>query len=184
MVAKPCSIFSGKIYQSARRAVNVSASKSRILAEASVMAALTTVATMILQVPVPETHGYINLGDTMVMLSGMLFGPIVGALAGGVGSALADVLTGYAGWAPFTLVIKGSEGLLVGLLARRGGRTWALLGCVAGGLLMVLGYFLVEYFLYGAGAFVELPGNLLQALAGVAVAYSLGYEARRVLGRV
>ncbi|MEZ0344964.1 MAG: ECF transporter S component [Infirmifilum sp.] len=158
--------------------------RSRLLATASIMAALTTVATIIVQVPVPETHGYINLGDTMVMLSGVLFGPLTGALAGGIGSALADILSGYPGWAPFTLVIKGLEGLVVGLLASRGGRAMALLGCALGGAVMVLGYFTVEYFLYGAGAFAELPGNIVQALAGLVVAYGVGVEARRVLKRV
>ncbi|AKG38311.1 membrane protein [Infirmifilum uzonense] len=163
---------------------NVKWDKSRIVATTSVMAALTTVATMIFQVPVPETHGYINLGDTMVMLSGILFGPLVGAMAGGIGSALADVLSGYAGWAPYTLVIKGLEGFLVGLLGGKDGRIKALAGCLAGGAVMVLGYFLVEFLLYGAGAYAELPGNILQALAGVIVAVSVGVEVRKVLGRV
>jgi len=79
--------------------------------------ALVALATMSIQIPVPQTRGYINLGDTVIFVFAMLFGARIGALAGGVGSALADLLTGYAHWAPFTLVIKGIEGLLVGLLA-------------------------------------------------------------------
>ncbi len=154
-----------------------------LVAESSVMAALTAAATMLVQIPVPETRGYINLGDTMVMLSGVLFGPLVGAVAGGVGSALADVLSGYSWWAPFTLVIKGSEGFVVGLLARSGGRLRTLLGCVLGGAIMVLGYFAVEYLLYGAGAFAELPGNIFQAFAGIAVASTVGPAVKRALKR-
>ncbi|QOJ78760.1 ECF transporter S component [Infirmifilum lucidum] len=157
----------------ARRAV--------LVAESSVMAALTAVATMIVQIPVPETRGYINLGDTMVMLSGVLFGPLVGAVAGGVGSALADVLSGYSWWAPFTLVIKGLEGFVVGLIAQKGGRLRTLAGCALGGAIMVLGYFAVEYVLYGAGAFAELPGNVFQALAGIAVASTVGPAVKRAL---
>jgi len=147
------------------------------------MAVLTAVVTSAFRFPVPETNGYINLGDTMVMLSGVLFGPLVGGIAGGVGSALAD-LPGYAGWAPFTLLIKGAEGFVAGLFARRGGWLWTLVGCLVGGAVMVLGYFAVEYALYGAGAFAELLGNVAQAAVGVAVAVNVGPKVKRVLGRV
>ncbi|MEM3930060.1 MAG: ECF transporter S component, partial [Candidatus Korarchaeum sp.] len=82
-------------------------SVSKLVAIVGVMAALTTLATMVVQIPTPATKGYINLGDTMVMLSGSLFGSLIGSISGGVGSALADLLSGYAHWAPFTLVIKG-----------------------------------------------------------------------------
>jgi len=160
------------------------AKRALVVAEAGVMAALVAAVTMAVQVPVPETHGYINLGDTMVMLSGVLFGPLVGGIAGGVGSALADLLSGYAGWAPFTLLIKGAEGFVVGLFARRGGRLWTLAGCLVGGAVMVLGYFAVEYALYGVGAFAELPGNVVQAAVGVAAAVTVGPAVKRVLGRV
>lgn len=54
--------------------------------------------------------GYVNIGDTVVLLSGVLFGPLTGLAAGGLGSALADLLLGYGFWAPWTLLIKGLEG--------------------------------------------------------------------------
>lgn len=135
-----------------------------------VFTALTTVATVMIQIPVPQTRGYINLGDTMVMLSGLLLGASAGFIAGGLGSALADLATGYWHWAPFTLIIKGLEGAVIGLFARKGGLV-AVLGTIIGGLLMVLGYFTVEYFLYGlGGALVEAPGNVFQAVAGMLLA--------------
>ena len=95
--------------------------RSFMLSVTSLMTALTTVLTIIIQIPVPQTKGYINLGDAMVMLSGALFGPLVGFVAGGVGSALADIVSGYAHWAPFTLLIKGFEGLVVGIFAEKKG---------------------------------------------------------------
>jgi len=159
------------------------AKRALVVAEAGVMTALTAAVTSAVRFPVPATHGYINLGDTMVMLSGVLFGPLVGGIAGGVGSALAD-LPGYASWAPFTLLIKGAEGFVVGLFVRRGGRLWTLAGCLVGAAVMVLGYFAVEYALYGVGAFAELPGNVVQAAVGVAVAVTVGPAVKRVLGRV
>jgi len=150
------------------------------VAYVGVFTALTTVATIMIQIPVPQTRGYINLGDTMVMLSGLLLGASAGFIAGGLGSALADMATGYLHWAPFTLVIKGLEGAVIGFLARKGG--WmAVLGTIIGGLLMVLGYFTVECFLYGlGGALVEAPGNVFQAVTGMLLAN----VAHKVISRI
>ncbi len=75
--------------------------------------ALVAVSTMIVRVPIPQTTGYMNLGDSMVLLSASFFGPVGGFIAGGIGSALADILGGYPQWALWTLIIKGIEALLV-----------------------------------------------------------------------
>jgi len=79
------------------------------------MMALVTIATMILMVPVPFTNGYIHLGDSMIFLSVLILGWRYGAVASGVGSALADIFSGYVQWAPWTLCIKGLMALLMGL---------------------------------------------------------------------
>jgi uncharacterized membrane protein len=81
--------------------------------------ALVTASTLLIKIPVPVTQGYINLGDAAVIIAALLFGPRTGLIAGGIGLALADWLGGYAHWAPFTLIIKGLEGFLVGLIATR-----------------------------------------------------------------
>ncbi|MDW8036263.1 MAG: ECF transporter S component [Candidatus Korarchaeum sp.] len=156
-------------------------SVSKLVATTGLMTALTTVATMVIQVPIPATKGYINLGDTMVMLSGSLFGSLVGSVAGGLGSALADLLSGYAHWAPFTLVIKCAEGYIAGLSKDKKGIFKVLILIIAG-VEMVLGYFLVEVWLYGlGGALAELPGNSFQAASGTLLAYILTSVIRRVL---
>ena len=67
----------------------------------AIFAALCTAATLI-SVPIPI--GYINLGDLMVLTSGWCLGGVYGAIAAGVGSALADVLLGYASSLPMVLV--------------------------------------------------------------------------------
>ncbi len=79
------------------------------------MIALVTVATMVFMVPVPFTNGYIHLGDSMIFLSVLILGWRYGAIASGVGSALADLFAGYANWAPWTLCIKGLMALMMGL---------------------------------------------------------------------
>ena len=67
---------------------------------ASISTALVCVATMLFQVYVPATRGFFNIGESMVFLSALLFGPFVGAFAGGIGSMLADLLLGYYYYAP------------------------------------------------------------------------------------
>lgn len=77
----------------------------RLLTLTGMLTALTTVATIVIQIPTP-TKGYVNLGDTIVNISAWILGGVYGGFAGGVGSALADIITGYAIYAPATLIIK------------------------------------------------------------------------------
>ena len=140
---------------------------SKKAAGLAVGAALVAVATLLIRVPITPTRGYINLGDTMVLLFAILLGPLLGGAAGGMGSALADIIGGYPHWAPWTFIIKGIEGAIAGGLARRKGY-FITIGTCIGALEMVLGYFLVETYLYGLGAaLTELPGNLIQAFSGI-----------------
>lgn len=156
--------------------------RTRTLVLGALGIALVALATMSIQIPVPQTRGYINLGDTLIVVFALLFGARVGALAGGVGSALADLLSGYAHWAPFTLVIKGIEGLIIGLFAS-GERSslWKLCVVTLGCLEMVAGYFLIEVVLYGlGGALAELPGNLIQAGSAVVVGPLVAFALQRL----
>ena len=84
---------------------------------AAVMIALTCVLTLAVKIPTP-TKGYLNLGDCTVLLSGWLLGPVYGAVAGGVGSALADLFAGYPVYVPGTLLIKAVMALTVALVPR------------------------------------------------------------------
>jgi len=148
-------------------------SSTRTIAFSAVMAALVCVATMLIQVPIPATKGFFNLGDAMVMVAGLAFGPIVGAIAGGLGSSLADFLGGWYTWVPFTLIIKGVEGYLVGwinkTLGQSRGKYAYIIAWFLGGLEMVSGYFLVQVAMYGfSAALVELPFNFIQmAMSGI-----------------
>ena len=133
--------------------------------------AVVVVVTLLIRIPVPATQGYINLGDAAIIVCALLWGPRSGGIAGGFGSALADLLGGYAHWAPFTLLIKGAEGLIVGLLGGGNPRMIRMaLAATTGGIVMVAGYFGVETFLYGwQPALLAAWANGLQALAGAIV---------------
>lgn len=132
------------------------------------MAALVAVATFLVQIPIPATKGYLNFGDIMIFVGALVFGPIVGGFAGGVGSAISDVSGGYVTFAPFTLVIKGFEGIIAGLISNRLSKRRDVLAVVIAGIEMVLGYFLAEFFGLSEGwaAATEVPFNVLQIVAG------------------
>ena len=131
-----------------------------------VLMALACVATMVIQIPSP-THGYMNLGDCVVLLSGCLLGPVYGAVAGGVGSALADLLSGYAVYVPGTLVIKAVMAALAGTRCRRS-RKLLPVGAVLAELVMIVGYWLYDGVLMGslAGSAAGIPSNIIQGVFG------------------
>ena len=78
---------------------------------AALFASLVCVATMIVKIPSPM-KGYLNLGDCVVLLCGWLLSPLYGFLAAGLGSALADLFSGYIIYAPATFIIKGGMALI------------------------------------------------------------------------
>lgn len=86
----------------------------RLLTYTALMTAFVFITTSAIKIPVPFTNGYIHAGDTTIFLSGILLGPLYGAIAAGVGSALADLLGGYVHWVIPTLIIKASMGMLIG----------------------------------------------------------------------
>ena len=143
----------------------------RKLVWTAMLAALVCVATLVIQIPSPM-QGYVNLGDCFVLLSGWLLGPWYGMAAGGIGSMLADILSGYAHYAPGTLIIKAGMSLLAAFLYKAmGKRTLGLLaGGVAAELWMAAGYFLYAALLLGKGlaAALSIPGNLVQGAIGLA----------------
>ena len=85
----------------------------------ALFAALACVATMSIRIPTPGTGGYIHPGDAIVILAGIILGPVYGMLAGGIGSALSDLIGGYFVYVPITLVIKGLVALVSGLIYQK-----------------------------------------------------------------
>ena len=139
---------------------------------AAMFASLTCVATMIIKIPSP-LNGYLNLGDCVVLLAGWLLNPLYGFLAAGIGSGLADLFSGYAVYAPATFAIKGLMALVAfygfKLLNKKTGKLPAyIITGIAAEVLMILGYFVFEGFLYGFGtSAVNIPANGVQGVAGL-----------------
>ena len=142
---------------------------------AALFAALSCVATMSIRIPTPGTGGYIHPGDAIVILSGVILGPVWGFFAGGIGSALSDLIGGYFVYVPITFVIKGLVALVAGHLYQKIGKTQksryvaVVLGGVADIILVAGGYFVCEYFIYGAGAAASIPANIIQGIGGLVI---------------
>lgn len=152
------------------------------LAVTGMLAALVTLATLLLKLPVPIAQGYVHLGDALILLAALLIGPLA-APVGAVGSALADVVSGYGLYVLPTFFIKAAVGYLAGrLCARRGFRLVPVgLAFTAAELVMVLGYALFEGWALGwATALADLLPNAVQAVFSVALGCALLPIARRI----
>lgn len=156
----------------------------------ALFAALTCVATMIIQVPTP-TGGYIHLGDGFVLLSGILLGPALGGISAGIGSMFADVLSGYMQWAPATLIIKAVAAMTGGLLYKllikqfspKNKSLIIILSGIGSGLTVILGYLSYNTLLLGNGfvaAVTSVPTDTLQSVFGILVATFLVPVLRKI----
>lgn len=140
----------------------------------ALFSALTCVATLIIKIPSP-LKGYLNLGDCIVLLAGWMLSPVYGFIAAGLGSALADLFSGYVIYAPATFLIKGLMAIiaffLFRLLCRKIGNVSSrIVSGVCAEIIMILGYFVFEGFLYGfAPSLVNIPANGLQGIAGIII---------------
>ena len=147
-------------------------SKTRKIVLTAMFAALCCVATMIIKIPSP-LKGYLNLGDCIVLLSGFMLSPLYGFLAASIGSALADLFAGYVIYAPATFVIKGVMALIAfygfKLLNSKAGATPSrIISGIVAEIVMVLGYFVFEGFMYGfIESAVNIPANAVQGVAGI-----------------
>lgn len=148
---------------------------TKAITKLAMLIALTTVMTMAVRIPTVGTNGYLNLGDMVVFLAAMILGRKGGFIVGGVGSGLADLLLGYSHYAPITLIVKGLEGYLAGVLLDTSiGKKMPILATVIGGLFMASGYYIAEIFMYGAkAALASVPGNIMQGLLGAVVSVIL-----------
>jgi len=149
----------------------------------AIMSALVTVGTLIIRIPNPM-GGYFNVGDVMIFVAALTFNPLVGGVAGGLGSAIADII-GFPLFAIPTLVIKGLEGLLASLVANKKSVLRDVIAVVVAGTEMVIGYFLVEVYLWGiATAVLEVPANIAQIAIGGLVGIPVALILRRRLPEI
>ena len=131
--------------------------------------------TLFIRVPLPS-RGYFNFGDVAVVFGALVLGDIDpkkgwlwGMCAGGFGSAIADIVGGFAIFFPITLIAKGAEGTLASLAVKQDASyiRYGLLGI--GGGLMVIVYFVGTALLPSIGyqgAVADIVPNIIQAVGG------------------
>lgn len=152
--------------------------RTKNIVMAALMAALTCIATMIIHIPSP-LKGYINLGDCIVLSAGWILSPAYGFLAAGLGSALADLFSGYVIYAPATFIIKGLMAVIAfygfQMLHKKLVNFYSrIISGSAAEIVMILGYFVFEGFLYGfIPSAVNIPANAVQGIAGLIIAMIL-----------
>lgn len=133
---------------------------------------------------------YFNLGDAFILTIAAIFGPVTGALAGGIGSFLADMAV-YPVTMFYTLVIKGAEGFLAGIFYKivrekiKGNKVKLLLNAATTAVpsfLMMTGYFVCQSFMYGTytSALAALPADAIQATASCIIAFAVLYPLKAI----
>lgn len=153
--------------------------KIKKIVTAALLAALVCVATMIIKIPSP-LKGYLNLGDCVVLLAGWILPGGYGFFAAGIGSALADVFSGYVSYAPATFIIKGGMAIAACVIyklmykAVKKDLPSRIVSGVSAEVLMVLGYYVFEGFLYGfVSSAVNIIANGIQGVAGLILGVAL-----------
>lgn len=137
---------------------------------------LVFLSTSLFYLAIASSTGFFNLGEVFIYLAALIGGPIIGAVAGGVGASLADLALGYGVYAPATLVLKAAEGFVAGYLfhlARKVNR-WVKLAVVFTISAFLIGFsaffvnqpFLFETELYGTNSVsFSIPGYVLLIIA-------------------
>ena len=124
---------------------------------------------------------YYNLGEAFIFMIAIVFGPKAGLIAGALGSSLVDLVLAPI-WVPFTFVIKGVEGWVVGKLAEGKELSGRIIAVIIGGHIMILGYAIAVWILYGWPAVLpEILGNYGQAAVGAIIALPLARTIEKII---
>ncbi len=147
---------------------NRSSSPLRTSVTLGLVTSIVLVSTMFLKLP--TATGYIHLGDGVIYATSLVLGTFPGAISGALGSGLADILGGYPAWAPWTFVIKGVAGYIVGKFGYKKPRKTQIMSMAIASVWIVAGYAVGTAFLYSPKAiWGEILGNIVQTGSGVIV---------------
>ncbi len=170
-----------------KQAASAAGGRSRLIALTSLMASVVFLVTAAFSLYIPETRGYFNFGESAVYLSSIILPPGWAALAGGIGSMMADVVLGYYHYAPATLLIKGAEAFIASALVRRRPKAFAGRGAAVNLLLSIplpilIGLFGLLLYTGTAELFFALPFTPLAGHGTLQLAGAVWLAAASVLG--
>lgn len=157
-------------------ATSSNSSRVKSLAITAICLVLVYVFTAVVNIRLPfaPNGGLVHLGNVPLFVAAILFGKRTGMIAGGIGMGLFDLLSGWTLWAPFTLVIVGCMGFVVGAITeKRKNMGFIVLALIAACAIKIVGYYFAEVVIYGNWVvpFTSIPGNLIQI--GVAAVITL-----------
>lgn len=161
------------------QSLSSSRSKTFDLIISALLISLVFVATIFLNIklPIGGNGGLVHLGTGMLFIASILFGPKKGAIAGSLGMALFDLMSGWTIWAPGTFIARGLQGYIVGKIAWSNGKNGTSIGLNILGMVVSTPVMLVVYYLYESIIFGNwiiplgsIPGNLIQIAVGAVVA--------------
>ena len=118
-----------------------------------------------IRLPIGGEGGIIHLGNIPLFIFAIFFGKRAGLICGGIGMALFDVLSGWTIWAPFTLVIVGAMGFVMGAFTHKKPTYLnVIIGIILAIIIKIVGYYFAELIIYGNAItpFASIPGNLIQ----------------------
>jgi uncharacterized membrane protein len=152
--------------------------KTKDMVQTALLTALVFVATAFINVrlPIIASGGLVHLGTVMLFIAAIVFGKEKGAVAGAVGMAIFDLSSGWALWSPFTFVIRGIMGYMIGTIAWSKNREGNNIGInifagILSGIWMIAGYYITEVILYGnwISPVASIPGNVTQIALGLII---------------
>ncbi len=169
---------------------SITTSKTRDMVISALLISLVYISTRFINIrlPISINGGLVHLGTSMLYISAIVFGKNKAALAGALGMALFDITSDWVAWAPFTFVVRGIMGYVVGHIAymsNSNGRNifYNLLGIILGGACMLAGYYATEGILYGnwITPINSIPGNTLQIVFGAIIAIPLSATLKKTI---
>lgn len=153
------------------------------------LVALVFVMTYYIQIklPIAVNGGLIHLGNVALFTVALVLGKKRGAVAGAFGMGLFDLLSGWVAWAPYTFVIRGVMGFIIGGISGMNGKNGKNVAnnaaaIIAGSVWMIAGYYAAEGIMFGnwVAPMTSIPGNLIQLGIGTVVAIPLSSMLMRI----
>ncbi len=137
-----------------------------------------------IRLPIGGNGGLIHLGNVPLFLAAILFGKKIGALAGGIGMALFDLLSGWTLWAPFTFITVGLMGYVVGSVTeKKKGLVWQIIALILACGIKIIGYYIAEGILYRnwVAPVFSIPGNLIQVITAAVLVIPIANQLKKII---
>ena len=147
----------------------------RLMCLSGIFTAVVYVFTAYLQMP--SHNGYIHIGDAFIYIAACLFPLPYAASVGAIGALFADCLTGFAIWAPGSVIIKA---VTVLFFCAKGNKIVSLRNIVAivpAAVMCVGGYYLYESIITGnfIAPLSGIPGSITQSVSSSIVFIAFGF---------